>query len=151
MGNICRSPIAEGVLRGLVEDQGLSGEIEIDSCGTGSFHIGNPPDKRSIEACIKRDIDISGLRARKINQDDFRNFDYIIAMDEDNMYSLLAECPSFEHEENIHLFLDLAPYMGTREIPDPYYGSDLEFENVLNLTERAAKALLGRIKENDLT
>lgn len=150
LGNICRSPSAEGVFRALLHDEGLSDKIEVDSCGTGSFHTGNPPDERAIAACAARDIDISGLRARQIRKTDFEKFDYIIGMDEDNIQSLEMECP-YGYDDRIHLFLDLGPYMETREVPDPYYGGDLGFQSMLNLIERASKSLLKNIRENHLS
>ncbi|MBT4891198.1 MAG: low molecular weight phosphotyrosine protein phosphatase [Rhodospirillales bacterium] len=149
LGNICRSAIAEGVFRDLVEQAELSEKIQVDSCGTGSFHTGETPDPRSIEACAAREIDISNLRARQIRNTDFEKFDYVIAMDEDNVQALQAVCP-FQYEERIHLFLEMTEYMGTREVPDPYYGTGQGFERVLNLIERASKRLLESICENDL-
>ncbi len=150
LGNICRSPMSEGVFRGLVEEQGLSDKIQVDSCGTGSFHTGEPPDDRTIAACAQRDIDVSKSYARQIREADFKNFDYVIGMDEDNMNSLLSTCP-YGFDNRIHLFLEMGPYMGTREVPDPYYGGDIGFENCLNLIERASKVLLTQIKGTHLS
>ena len=144
MGNICRSPTAEGVFRHKVTQENLDTEISIDSAGTHAYHNGNPPDDRSQSAALKRDIDLSGLRARPVNSDDFIDFDYIIAMDESNKRDLLAACPD-GYNERIHLFLDFSN-SDINEVPDPYYGQGRGFEIVLNLVEDAADGLLKHLK-----
>ena len=146
MGNICRSPTAEGVFRHLVKQIDAEDEIIIDSAGTHAYHVGNPPDTRAQEAALKRNIDLSEQRARRVSKDDFAEFDYVIAMDESNKDDLLAICPA-GYEERIHLFLDFADCEES-EVPDPYYGQGRGFEIVLNMVEDAADGLLKHIRDN---
>ena len=146
MGNICRSPTAEGVFRHMVEKDNLNSEISIDSAGTHAYHVGNPPDQRSQDAALKRDIDLSSQRARRVKADDFISFDYVIAMDESNKDDLLSICPD-GYEDRVHLFLDFSKDDQT-EVPDPYYGQGRGFEIVLNLVEDASAGLLKRIRDN---
>ena len=143
MGNICRSPTAEGVFRHKVEQASLYDRITIDSAGTHAYHVGNPPDARAQDATLKRNIDLSSQRARRVSSDDFSTFDYVIAMDDSNKRDLLSICPA-GFEDRIHLFLDFAKCDET-EVPDPYYGQGRGFEIVLNLVEEAADGLLKRI------
>jgi protein-tyrosine phosphatase len=119
MGNICRSPTAEGVFKRLVNDAGLDAEIESDSAGTHDYHIGDPPDARSQAAAGRRGYDLSALRARQVAHDDFASFDYVLAMDETNLTALLSLCPA-HYRERVKLFLEFAPEAGHREVPDPY-------------------------------
>ncbi len=144
MGNICRSPTAEGVFRRKVENADLEKSIEIDSAGTYAYHIGNPPDPRAQSAAKKRDIDLNSLRARRVVADDFIRFDYIIAMDKSNLEDLASICPP-GYENKIHLFLEYGSSNET-EVPDPYYGSGNGFEIVLDLIEDAAEGLLKHIQ-----
>jgi len=143
MGNICRSPTAEGVFRHKVKNADLDSQFVIDSAGTHAYHVGNPPDSRAQDAALKRNIDLSAQRARRVKTDDFSTFDYIIAMDESNKRDLLAICPA-GYEDRIHLFLDFADCKES-EVPDPYYGQGRGFEIVLNLVEDAADGLLEHI------
>ncbi len=145
MGNICRSPTAEGVFKHLVKEAGLSGNIESDSAGTHDYHIGSPPDSRSQAAASQRGYDLSPLRARQITAQDFADFDYVLAMDEANRIALRKLCPT-QYRERIKLFLEFAPEAGRREVPDPYYGGSQGFEEVLNLAESAARGLLEHIR-----
>lgn len=146
MGNICRSPTAEGVFRHKVRQAELEDHITIDSAGTHAYHVGNPPDSRAQEAARKRDIDLSNQRARRVSADDFTKFDYVIAMDESNKDDLLSICPEgFEHR--IHLFLDFADRNDT-EVPDPYYGQGRGFEIVLDMVEDASEGLLKHIRDS---
>jgi len=145
LGNICRSPTAEGVFRKLVAEQGLAEMFLIDSAGTATFHIGEPPDRRSQAAALRRGIDLSGLRARKARAEDFRRFDYVLAMDDDNHASLSAICP-FGEEHRLHLLLDFAEGVKGRDVPDPYYSRGNGFELVLDLIEIASKGLLEHIR-----
>ena len=147
MGNICRSPTAEGVFRYMVEQVNAEHQISIDSAGTHAYHVGNQPDQRAQEAALKRNIDLSGQRARRVSADDFSEFDYVIAMDESNKYDLLSLCPS-GYEDRVHLFLDFAD-SDASEVPDPYYGQGRGFEIVLNLVENASEGLLKHIRENN--
>ena len=147
MGNICRSPTAEGVFRHTVEQAGLEDQIAIDSAGTHAYHVGNSPDSRAQDAALKRNIDLSSQRARRVSADDFTEFDYVIAMDESNKHDLLSICPD-GYEERIHLFLNFADCNET-EVPDPYYGQGRGFEIVLNLVEQASEGLLKQIQQNN--
>ncbi len=144
MGNICRSPTAEGVFRHVVERAGLADAIHIDSAGTHDYHIGNPPDARSQAAAARRGYDLSGLRARQVSDSDFAAFDVVIAMDEHNRSLLLQQCPP-EHRAKVRLFLDFAEGKVPAEVPDPYYGGPQGFEQVLDLVENAARGLLRKI------
>ena len=145
MGNICRSPTAQGVFAKLVREHGLLDHIGIDSAGTHAYHVGEPPDARAQQAALQRDVDLSGLRARQVTYDDFFNFDYILAMDRDNMEILTEVSPRHMHEK-IRLFLDFAPNAGESEVPDPYFGGTKGFERVLDLVETAAEGLLSHIR-----
>lgn len=145
MGNICRSPTAHGVFLDLVEKEGLSEKIEVESAGTHAYHISEPPDPRAQEAALKRDIDLSSLRARKATSEDFFKFDYIFAMDKRNYHHLLGMAPD-EHEEKLKLFLDYAPQLNISEVPDPYYGGRNGFEVVLDMIVDASRGLLADLK-----
>jgi protein-tyrosine phosphatase len=147
MGNICRSPTAEGVFRHLVEKQGLAAKILIDSAGTHNYHIGDAPDARSQAAAARRGYDLSGLRARQVLRDDFRTFDYVLAMDEANLRLLQQQCPD-DCRERLKLFLEFADDDALREVPDPYYGGAQGFEQVLDLVENAGRGLLREIIKN---
>jgi len=149
MGNICRSPTAHGVFRQLVEQEQLTEKVEIDSAGTHAYHVGNPPDSRAQKTAQGRGINLSDLRARQAVADDFNTFDYVIAMDQDNYHSLMSICPA-DQEQRVHLFMDLAPQMRTREVPDPYYGGPAGFEQVFDLVDVAAKGLLDDIRRKYL-
>lgn len=145
MGNICRSPTAEGVFRKLVIEAGLEQQIEIDSAGTHAYHVGEPPDTRAQEAAKRRGVDISGLRGRHATSADFERFDYVLVMDEENYDNLLDICPS-SHEQKLQLFLEYAPQRPEREVPDPYFGGAAGFDRVLDMVEEAAQGLLDHIK-----
>jgi protein-tyrosine phosphatase len=145
MGNICRSPTAHGVFRRLVESEGLADVIEIDSAGTHAYHVGEPPDPRSRATAERRGVDLGDLRARQARIEDFERFDYVLAMDRDNFHGLQALCPSgMEHK--LVLFLDFAPHLRLREVPDPYYGGPNGFEQVFDMVEQAAQGLLSDIR-----
>ena len=147
MGNICRSPSAEGVFRDKISAAGLSNKVYIDSAGTHAYHVGNPPDPRSQEAAIKRNFDLSAQRARKVEVSDFDEFDYVIAMDMSNEDDLQAICPDGK-EEKIHLFLKFSANTSTKEVPDPYYGGGNGFETVLDLIEDAADGLIVHLQKH---
>lgn len=149
MGNICRSPTAEGVFRALVERENLAGEIAIDSAGTHAYHVGEPPDSRSQAAARQRGVDLSGQRARKAVAADFKHFDYVLAMDPDNHAMLASLCPGGE-EHRLRLFLEFAPEAGRSDVPDPYYGGGRGFDEVLDLIEQASEGLLADIRKNHL-
>ncbi|MCC5882741.1 MAG: low molecular weight phosphotyrosine protein phosphatase [Halomonas sp.] len=143
LGNICRSPTAEGVFRLELERAGLAHRVEVDSCGIGDWHVGKSPDSRSAAAARRRGIDLSELRARQLAADDFQRFDYLLAMDHDNLEALRAQCPD-GCRAHIGLFLDFAGH-SDRAVPDPFYGGDQGFEDVLDLIEAAARGLVEAI------
>lgn len=146
MGNICRSPTAEGVFRDLVNNANLAQYIHIDSAGTHAYHIGEPPDRRSQSAAIKRNIDLSSQRARKVCVEDFSDFDYVLAMDHNNLQELHIICPA-DPKAKPDLFLNFAQQFKEREVPDPYFGGEQGFEHVLDLVEDASRGLLAAIRE----
>ncbi len=149
MGNICRSPTAHGVFRGLVENEGLADVIEIDSAGTHAYHVGEPPDPRARETANRRGIDLSDLRARRALPEDFEYYDYVLAMDQDNYHGLSAICPAGQ-ERKIGLLMDYAAKLRIREVPDPYYGGNQGFEKVFDMVEAAANGLLDDIRRRFL-
>ena len=146
MGNICRSPTAEGVFRKLAGERGLSGQLEIDSAGTHGFHTGHPADPRSVEHAARRGYDLSRLRAREVVPADFERFDLVIAMDESNIDQLKAFCPN-HLSRKIALLLDYAPAGKYREVPDPYQGKAKDFELVLDLIEQGCQGLVDHLIE----
>ncbi|NNF51634.1 MAG: low molecular weight phosphotyrosine protein phosphatase [Gammaproteobacteria bacterium] len=141
MGNICRSPTAEGVFRHLVREHSSDLTVEIDSAGTHAYHVGEPPDPRSQEAARRRGFDLSAIRARKVSTQDFDDFDLILAMDQLNLLTLMDICPP-ENAHKLALFLDQLDDEGQRDVPDPYYGGDTGFEQVLDLVEKASLSLI---------
>jgi len=141
MGNICRSPTAEGVTSKILINNRLESIIKVDSAGTHGYHIGEPPDPRTREAAMKRGIDLSGLRARKVVPEDFERFDLLLAMDRDNL-ALLKRGARPEHHAKLGLFMSYASRFDTDEVPDPYYGGGQGFELVLDMTEDAARGLI---------
>ena len=140
MGNICRSPTAEGVFRYHVSQAGLDDRVFIDSAGTHAYHVGEPPDRRAMAAAARRGMSLEDIRARRVADEDFERFDYIIAMDEDNLYRLKDQSPP-EHHQKLRLFLEFSS-SNQREVPDPYYGGSAGFERVLDLVEDASRGLL---------
>ncbi len=147
MGNICRSPSAEGVFRKMVEDQQLSSFIEIDSAGTHAYHVGEAPDSRAQATAKSRDIDLSMLRGRRFVPDDFNEFDYVLAMDEANFRDMQSQDPG-ESKARLSLFLDFATRHNETEVPDPYYGGNQGFERVFTMIEDAAEGLLKHIRRH---
>ena len=151
MGNICRSPIAEGVFRQFVDEQELSEQIHMDSAGTLSSHAGEAPDPRAQQAAQRRGIDIQKQRARQVTRADLESYDYVIAMDRQNLnylQSLVGVGDGQALSEKLHLLLDFAPNVDAREVPDPYYGGNSGFEFVLDLVEHASQGLLADIKQH---
>jgi len=144
LGNICRSPTAEGVFRQLLAQEAPELRVEIDSAGTADYHIGSPPDLRSQRAALARGIDLSGLRARQVGPDDFARFDLILAMDRDNLRELQAMRPQ-RALARLQLFLEYAPELGRLELPDPYYRDASGFEEVLDLSIAASRGLLAAL------
>lgn len=144
MGNICRSPTAEGVFRHHVAEAGLDESIEIDSAGTHAYHVGEPPDRRARAAAERRGISLDSIRARRVEPADFDRFSYIIAMDHDNL-AILEEQSESAHRERLRLFLEFSSGPD-REVPDPYYGGATGFERVLDLVEDASLGLLEELR-----
>ena len=145
LGNICRSPLAEGVLRALAEQKGLASALQVDSAGTGAWHIGDPPDCRSIQAARRHGIDISALRGRQVQAEDFRDFDLILGMDENNVRTLRRLAPEGAAGK-VHLFLDYAS--GRRQdVPDPYHEGAEAFEALYQMLEAGCSSLLVRLGE----
>jgi protein-tyrosine phosphatase len=141
LGNICRSPTAEGVMRRLVREHGLEDEIEIDSAGTGGWHVGAPPDARATEAAGRRGTDLAGAARRFDPGRDFDRFDLIVAMDAENRRELLGLAPDDDARSKIRMFRS-----GDRDVPDPYYGGPDGFDEVLDLVEEAAQELLDELR-----
>lgn len=146
MGNICRSPTAEGVFRQQVKQAGLSRLIVTDSAGTLDYHVGDPPDPRAQAAAARRSYDLSRLRARQVTREDFERFDYLLAMDRDNLAYLHRLSPP-DQRAKAQLFLEYATSVALHEVPDPYYGPTEGFERVLDMLEDASRGLLAHIQE----
>lgn len=140
-GNICRSPTAEGVARHLAAANGVGDLFEFDSAGTHGYHVGDPPDPRSIRAARSRGYDLTTLRARRVTEFDFVAFDHVLAMDREHLDYLQRVCPA-PHRHKLRLFLDYRPDSELDEVPDPYYGGMQGFEHVLDLVEGAANHLI---------
>ena len=147
LGNICRSPSAEGVFRTLITEKGLTNQFHIDSCGTIDFHTGEAPDPRAQKTAAGRGIDISQLQARQYHPEDFAKFDYILAMDHSNKKDLLNACPPENHQK-IQLFCSFTQHHTEVEVPDPYYGGPRGFENVYDLIQDASDGLLTAIQSD---
>jgi protein-tyrosine phosphatase len=146
LGNICRSPTAEGVFRRQVAHAGLASSIQIDSAGTGDWQVGKPPDPRAVEATTRRGYDLTTLRARQVSAADFHQFDWILAMDRANLRALKKLRPP-DYSGYLGLFLDFAPETGLKEVPDPYDAAPERFEHVLDLIECASARLLTAVLE----
>ena len=144
LGNICRSPTAHGVFETLLEQGGWSDLVEVDSCGTGDWHVGGAPDGRATQEAKERVYDLSGQRARQVQREDFLRFDYILAMDKSNLSELRALCPQ-SYAGRLGLFLEFADGTEHLEVPDPYYGGADGFTQVLDLVELAGRGLLREI------
>jgi protein-tyrosine phosphatase len=150
LGNICRSPTAEAVLKSLVEAEGLGDEIEVDSAGTGAYHVGEPPDRRSAAAAARRGVRLAG-RARQFERSDWADFDYVLAVDESTRDILRRGCPAgSESKLNLLRSFDRGS-PANASVPDPYHGGEPGFEHVLDLCEVACKGLLAEIKRDRLT
>ncbi len=142
MGNICRSPMAESVFRHLVEQEGLADEFEIDSAGTHDFHIGSPPHPSTQRVLFARGVEVGDHRAREVTPRDLREFDYVVAMDSDNLSNLRYMAPKGVH---IYRLLDFAPDQPLRDVPDPYYMGN--YENTYELVSAGARGLLAHIRQ----
>jgi protein-tyrosine phosphatase len=148
MGNICRSPTAEGVMRALVRDEGLDAAIELDSAGTGGWHAGEPPDERAVHAALQRDIALDGA-ARQVTAADFGRFDLVLAMDRENERDLVALAPDDEARAKVHLLREFDPEavaVGDLDVPDPYFGGPRGFERVLDVVTAACRGLLAEVR-----
>ncbi|MGE0071458.1 MAG: low molecular weight protein-tyrosine-phosphatase [Thiomonas sp.] len=146
MGNICRSPTAEGVFRAKLKQAGLERRVLVDSAGTHAYHLGSPPDRRTQRHALQRGYDLSGLRARVVEPEDFSRFDLLLAMDWDNLALLEEQAPP-QYASRCRLFLSFAPDAPVAAVPDPYYGTARDFERVLDLVEQASSGLLGFVQQ----
>jgi protein-tyrosine phosphatase len=144
LGNICRSPTAEGVLRGIAARDFAGLPLFVDSAGTADYHVGEPPDRRTVAAARRRGYDLAGLRARRVARSDFENFDHILAMDRANLAEL-EQLGQGVIGARLGLFLEYAPELKVAEVPDPYYGGIEDFERVLDLCEAGARSLLRQL------
>lgn len=146
LGNICRSPLAEGVFRHKVETMGLSGRFFLDSAGCGGWHKGEQPDRRSIATAARHGIDIGGQRARQVTAEDFESFDLILGLDRDNV-AYLTKMKPWESQATVALYLEEA--LGrAKNVPDPYYGGPQDFEDVYRLCDEASDALIKKLIGN---
>jgi protein-tyrosine phosphatase len=145
MGNICRSPTAQGVFESLLAEAGLAEWVVVDSAGTHAYHVGEQPDTRAARAAARRGIDLTPQRARRVEGGDFERFDYLLAMDSSNLEDLLAICPQ-QHRSKVRLFLEFAGPDARHDVPDPYYGGTQGFERVLDLVEEGALGLIEDIR-----
>jgi protein-tyrosine phosphatase len=148
LGNICRSPMAEGVFRRVAEEEGLIDRFEIDSAGLGDWHIGQAPDHRAQKAARSRGVDISDQSARQVVDEDFERFDLLLVMDRSNYAELKARAPH-EARAKIRPFLDFAPHVGTSDVPDPFFGGTEGFDHALDLIEAASRGLLASLTGED--
>lgn len=146
MGNICRSPTAEGVFKHLVHEHGMEDLIEIDSAGTHAYHVGEPPDPRACESAREKGYDISFARARKVSNDDFKNFDYLLAMDSANLSFLQVKSP-MSARDKIELFLDYHPDKKGSNVPDPYFRDSDLFDGVFQMVEEGCWSLLKMMRQ----
>ena len=146
LGNICRSPTAEVVFRAVAAREAPELMIEVDSAGTAGYHVGEPPDLRTRQAARRRGYDMSSLRARIVEPRDFEDFDFILAMDRENLKVLNHRAP-VQARAHVQLFLEFAPDAATTEVPDPYYGGPNGFEEVLDLVEAATQGLLQHLRQ----
>lgn len=147
LGNICRSPLAEGVFRDLVEKENLQDRFEIDSAGTGPWHVGEQPDPR-MRACARgRGLDISYQRGRQLQRKDLHHYDHVFVMDKHNLHDALALDPDGDHGTRVRLFREFDPDPENYQVPDPYTGGQEGFERVYDIVERTARAILDRLKD----
>lgn len=145
LGNICRSPLAEGILKHKAAENGL--DIEVDSCGTANYHVGESPDARSVKVANKYGVDLSNLRGRQFNIGDFEIFDRIFVMDKSNLDNVLALSLDENHHKKVQLFLSVFPGVQDANVPDPYYGGDKGFEEVFKMLSKACDKLVSELVE----
>jgi protein-tyrosine phosphatase len=144
LGNICRSPLAEGVFRALIRERGVEDRFQVDSAGVSGYHAGSPPDRRSAETARRRGVELAG-RSRQLTVDDLRRFDWVIAMDEDNLEAIRMLEARVGGTARVHLLREWDPDPTARDVPDPYYGGPRGFEEVHDIVERSCAALLDRL------
>ena len=144
LGNICRSPLAEGALRARIADSALAGHVQVDSAGTGDWHVGQPPDPRAIQCARGHGVDISGLRARQLHVDDYADFDWLLCADPQNLRDVLRRAPAGTHGKAA-LLLEWAGLDTGASVPDPYTGGHAEFEHAWQLVDSAAQAVVARL------
>jgi len=146
LGNICRSPLAEGLFQRAVERAGLEEKIEVDSAGTGPWHVGQPPDRRMRETATRRGLSLDALRGRQLGRPDLDHYDLVLAMDRDILHDTLVLDPDGPHGERVRLFREFDPEPGDYQVPDPYYGGPEGFDHVYDMVERTSEALLAAIR-----
>lgn len=146
MGNICRSPTAQGMFAKVLAERAPDLLVEVDSAGTHAYHTGEAPDPRARKAAERRGVDLSAQRARRVRAEDFASYDFILAMDELN-HAALLDSSAAEYHERIRLFLDFAPQLGRKDVPDPYYGGSNGFEYVLDLVEEASIGFIEHLRQ----
>lgn len=152
LGNICRSPLAEAVFRDIVERRGIADQFEIDSAGTGAWHVGHPPDSRMSATADSHGVSMDAIRGRQFVSEDLDQFDHIFAMDRDNLHDILSMDSSRTAGPNseqfrVRLFREADPEPGDYQVPDPYYGGDSGFENVYQIVDRTCRALVDSFED----
>ena len=147
LGNICRSPLAEGVFRMKVQEAGLGDRFEIDSAGTGQWHVGQRADARMRSTARRRGVDLDDLRARQMDRDDLHHFDHVFAMDRSNLHDTLYLDPDGDHSTRVRLFREFDPDPDDYQVPDPYYGGHGGFDHVFDIVDRTAEVILERFRE----
>ena len=147
LGNICRSPLAEGLFQKAVEEAGLADRFEVDSAGTGPWHVGEPPDRRMRATATRRGVPIDALRGRQVGAADLGYYDVVLAMDRDVLHDTLYLDPDGDHGTRVRLFREFDPEPDDYQVPDPYYGGPEGFDRVYDIVERTAAALLVRLRE----
>ena len=147
LGNICRSPLAEGLFQQKVIDAGLADRVEVDSAGTGNWHVGAPPDRRMAATAAAKGTDLSRLRARQLARADLDDYDHVFVMDKQNLHDTLALDPDGDHGTRVRLFREFDPEPGDYQVPDPYYGGDEGFERVFAIADRTTDAILDRLRD----
>jgi len=147
LGNICRSPLAEGIFRAEIERRGLAADFRVDSAGTGAWHAGEPPDRRSVAIARDNGIDISAQRARQLRESDYHAFDWIVAMDRDNLQTAERRRPSTGGKARVVAFMGFVPDAPVDDVPDPYYGGPQGFQRVFDLLSAGMAPLLAAIDE----
>ena len=147
LGNICRSPLAEGLFQQKVVRAGLAGDVVVDSAGTGGWHVGAPPDRRMTATAARHGIDLSTLQGRQLERADLDDYDHVFVMDKSNLHDTLALDPNGDHGTRVRLFREFDPDPGDYQVPDPYYGGDQGFETVYAIADRTTTAILSRLAE----